>query len=466
MDLFSLKVSANKMTANIVLFKPQDATEVTVDAVIGHLKEASINYGIDETVVAEAIESERWGDEICVAKGKFATKGNDGSVKYMFDTSPVGRPKVREDGTLDFFDLHTAQCVRSDERLAELIDPTDGDPGIDVYGKESEGLKGKPGRIKNGKNTEFTDEKKNILVSKIDGNVKLTPGGMIEVSQSMSLSGDVDLTTGNIDVVGDLVVRGDIKAGLKVTATGNIEIGGTVEDAHVSGGGSVVVKGGFLGEGNGEIKAGLDVFVKYVYRQRISAGRDIEIVEESTQSFLSAGEVIRILRGKGRLIGGVAESGKALEAKIVGNEQNSPTEIIVGGKSDLVKRIEALRKNMVSYDEKIDKVADQMSKIMQRKKKLGVNTQDEEKFRLLDKLSADIEASMKATELELSECDKDLEELKRTAYIDIGSNIYPGVLIKIAGYVKHIGEEREKTHFKITGTEIIGIEDNVEAHAK
>ncbi len=465
MDPFSLKISSNKMMANIVLFTPKDDNEITVDAIMSHIEEAGIVFGLDKTALSDAIEGKMWGEEICVAKGNFPGNGNDGSVNYMFDTSPVGRPKVREDGTLDFFDLHSAQCVRAGDKLAELTDPTEGEPETNIYGQSGPGKMGKPARIKNGKNTEFTDEKRNVLVSKLDGNVKLTPGGAIEVSQSMSISGDVDLTTGNIDVVGDLAIRGDVKAGLKVTATGNIEIGGTVEDAHICGGGSIVVKGGFLGEGVGEIIAELDVFIKYVYRQPISAGRDIEIAEESTQAHLISGEVIRVLRGKGRLIGGIAEAGKAVEANIIGNEINAPTEIIVGGKSDLLKKIESNRRNLVSYEEKLDKIADQMSKLMQKKKKLGLINQDEEKFRLLDKLSADIEASMQVTETELTECDKELEDLRKTAYVDVLKKIYPGVIIKIVGYTKNIRDEWEKTRFKVAGTEIIGVEDNVEVQA-
>lgn len=465
MDPFSLKISSNKMMANIVLFTPKDDNEITVDTIMSHIEEAGIVFGLDKTAVSDAIEGEQWGEEICVARGNFPENGNDGSVNYMFDTSPVGRPKVREDGTLNFFDLHTAQCVHAGDKLAELTDPTEGEPGTNIYGQSGAGKMGKPARIKNGKNTEFTDEKRNVLVSSIDGNVRLTPGGAIEVSQSMSISGDVDLTTGNIEVVGDLAIRGDVKAGLKVTATGNIEIGGTVEDAHVCGGGSVVVKGGFLGEGVGKIKAGLDVFIKYVYRQPVSAGRDIEIAEESTQAHLISGEVIRVLRGKGRLIGGIAEAGKAVEANIIGNEINAPTEIIVGGKSDLLKRMDTLRKNMLSFENKVDQVADQMSKLMQKKKKVGLNNQDAEKFRLLDKLSADIEASMQATETELVEHEKGLEELKKTAYVDVLKKVYPGAIIKIVGYTKNIRDEWKKTRFKVTGTEIIGIEDNVEVQA-
>jgi len=96
---------------------------------------------------------------------------------------------------------------------------------------------------------------------------------------------------------------------------------------------------------------------------------------------------------------------------------------------------------------------------MSRKKKVGLAPKDEEKFRILDKLSADIERSIQSTKAELSVCEKELEELKKTAYIDILRKIYPGITLRIAGYVKFIEKERDKTRFKISGTEIIGLEE-------
>ena len=463
MDQFTLKIAPNKMTALLVIRPPESDNDITVERVSGFLKESGVVFGYNENSVADAIEGKKWGEEIRAAEGRPQVPGANGSVVFKFDTSPKGRPTVREDGRLDFFDLHTAQCVHAGDKLAEVVLPGDGINGMDVLGNEIPAQKGKPARIPRGKNTSFSDESKSVLVADMDGIVKLTQSGSIEVTQSMSISGDIDLTTGNIEVVGDLAIKGDVKAGFRVSATGNIEIGGTVEDAHVIAGGSVVVKGGFLGEGNGEIKAGGDVFIKYVYRQRITAGKDIEVIEEATQAHLSAEEVIRITRGKGILVGGEASAGKAVEVRIAGNEQNTPTEIYVGARTDLVKKIEAHQKNSVIYEEKLDTVADQMSKLMVKKKKTGLSPKDEEKFRLLDKLSADIDASIQITERELAECEKEFEGLKKNAYLDVFNRIYPGVVMKITKYVKHLEKERERTRFKISGTEIIGIEDYKEA---
>ena len=458
MEQFALRITPDKMKAFIILRPVGSENDITPDKVRSFLESSGVVFGFNNDVVADIIAQKKWDEEVPVAAGKNPEKGADGSVKFMFDTRPPGRPTVREDGRLDFFDLHTAQCVHAGDKLAELIAPSEGSCGTNVLGQTIPAPKGKAAKISKGKNTNFSDETRNVLVTEIDGNVKLNASGAVEVSQSLAINGDIDLTTGNIEVVGDLVVRGDIKAGFKVKASGNIEIGGTVEDAHISADGTIVIKGGFLGEGVGEIKAGRDVFLKYVYRQTVTAGGDIEIIEESTQSHLSAEGCIRVSKGKGMLIGGSARAGKSLEAKVIGNGQNAPTEIIVGGRSDLLKQIENLQKSAKMYEDKLNEVADQMSKLMSKKKKIGLSAKDEEKFRLLDRLSADIERSINAASKELEEREKELEELRKTVYVDVHKKIFPGVTIKMAGHAKYISDEREKTRFKIVGNEIIGIE--------
>jgi len=447
------------MTAYLILRPTGSGDEITFDQVQSFIEKSGITYGLNSDIIIEKLNNKQWNEEIIIARGTPAEKGADGMVNFMFDTSPPGRPKIKEDGRVDFLDLHTAQCVKAGDKLAELVAPTEGVPGTNIHGQSIPAPKGKAAKILRGINTVFADDSRNILLAETDGNVKLTPSGSVEVSQSLSISGDVDLGTGNIEVVGDLIVSGDIKAGLRVKATGNIEIGGAVEDAHVTADGSVIVKGGFLGEGVGEINAGRDVLVKYVYRQTINAVGDIEIIEESTQAKLSADGIIRINRGKGILVGGTVRAGKGIEAKIIGNEQNTKTEILLGGRTDLRKQIETLQKSHSMYETKLNEIADQMSKLMVRKKKMGLNLKDEEKFRILDKLSADIERSLSVATAEIQEQENDLEELKKTAYVDICQKIFPGVSIKIAGLYKYISAEREKTKFKIVGSEIIGIEE-------
>ncbi len=459
MEPFALRIAPGKMTAYLTIRAKDDSDEITIERTRDFLRESGIIFGRNEDTISEMIEQKKWGEEFMVASGRRPENGVNGKVKYYFDPNPKGRPTEREDGSLDFYDLRTVQCVSAGERVAELIPPTSGEAGTNIFGEQMPAMGGKPARILRGKNTSFFDDSKTVLVADVDGNVKLRPDGAVEVPQLFTIHGDIDLSTGNIDVKGNLIISGDVKAGFKISASGNINVGGSVEDAYVEAGGSVIVKGGFLGEGNGLIKAGGDVHLKFIYRQQVKAGGDIEIFEEATQSHLEAEGRILIRKGKGILVGGSAMTGKAVEANIVGNEHNTKTEIMVAARSDLLQRIEKLQKDSAALEEKLDEVARKMSKLMSKKKKVGLNQKDEDAFRLLDKLSADIERSMESVQSGLADCEKEMGVLQKDAYIYVSKTVYPGVTMKIAGLSKFIENEREATRFRNVGNEIIGIED-------
>jgi hypothetical protein len=450
---YSLKISDDKLKAFLMLESSENAN-FTFDELISYINGSGVVYGINEDAIKSIIDRKATGEKLLIAEAKLPVRGADGSIEYRFETQRKLAPKIRADGSVDFHNLNLTQNVVSGQELARLVPPTDGEDGINVLGNIIHAPKGKPTRLHKGKNTNFADDEKNVLKSDIDGNVKLDHSGAVEVDAAFTVKNNVDFNTGNIDINGDLIIQGDVKAGFKVRASGDIEIGGTIEDSEITSDGSILAKGGFLGDGKGMIKAHKNVILKFVRGQKVLAGENIEVHEEAIQADLMAEGSVNAQDGRGIVIGGVVRAGKNASIRIIGNIQYTKTEIIVAEKSGLKERIDKLNKDVSGLDAKLNEITGKMTFIMSKGSKAKLSIAEENEFRLLDKLSADITATHDTLVAELTGLEEKLRELRAVAFVYVSNRIYPGTVLKIAGLVREINEELGSGEFRVVDGQI------------
>ncbi len=458
MPEFKLNISPDKMAAHLNIETDADGAVITIEDIKNYLNREKVIFGFDEENIKTAVENKIWGQEILVAEGKKPIRGKDGYINYFFDPDPGNAPKEREDGSLDFHHLNKIQNVSGGKKLAELIPAVESQAGMNVYGEPLKVEKAKSARLRKGKNTKYNDDK-TAIISEIDGVIILRSDGTIEVSPKCVIDGDIDHGTGDIEIKGDLIIAGDVKSGFKISASGNIDIGGTVEEATVIAGGSVTVKGGFVGEGGGLIKAGGDVFIKFINRQRVESGGNIEIYEEARGARLSTAGSLLFTKGKGILVGGEARAGAAMEVNTLGSPQNITTQVIVADTSKLIEKISTRQKEIEGMNEKMEEIHTKISLLTKKRKKVGLKDQEEQLYRRIDKLSADIDLTVDTLRKEIKEAEAAIDILKNSAYLKVINKTYPGVTMRIAGTAKYFEYEREATTFKVFDGKIIGLEE-------
>ena len=78
-----------------------------------------------------------------------------------------------------------------------------------------------------GKNTEISEDGTQLVAS-IAGSVDFT-GNVFQVKPVLEVPGDVDFSTGNINFLGDVNIRGNVLSGFTVRAMGNVRVEGVVE---------------------------------------------------------------------------------------------------------------------------------------------------------------------------------------------------------------------------------------------
>jgi len=221
--------------------------------------------------------------------------GADARIETCVDLEHRGKPAEMIDGGVDFKNLGIYINVEKGQVLAVKVPATSGIPGTDVCGNSIPARAGKDLALHPGANIHILDDTK--LVAAVGGNLMMT-GGRMSVSPILQIKGNVDLSTGNIDFAGDVVVQGSVTEGFSVKAGGNVDIAGMVSGGSIQGI-NVTVRQGIVGLNKGVISATGSVTAKFVENAKVTADQDIFISDVVLHSQLSGRERESRWRGAG-----------------------------------------------------------------------------------------------------------------------------------------------------------------------
>ncbi|MBO5550994.1 MAG: DUF342 domain-containing protein [Lachnospiraceae bacterium] len=305
--------------------KPVSGGLMTDDEIRKDLKYNQITAEPDTDAINSFLNNRRYCTDYVLATGTPVKPGKDGYVEYLFDTDPVARPKTKEDGSVDFHALNSVRACAEGQVLARLHKEVPGSPGVNVFGEMIMPGNVKAASIRHSKGSTLSED--GVLTADVNGHVSLTEG-MVFVSSVLELA-DVDVSTGDINYDGNLLVNGNITTGYRVNVTGDIEVRGVIEAAEVTAGGQITVAKGINGMEKGRIKAGHSVIAKYINSAEVEAGGLIQS-ELVLNSKISAKDFIKVEGRKGFITGGVARAGNRIEAKTIGSDMGAPTSVEVG----------------------------------------------------------------------------------------------------------------------------------------
>ena len=80
-----------------------------------------VKFGIIESAVDSYINNKQYCTDYIMARGKAPINGHDAQIIYKFNTDLQAKPKEKEDGSVDFFDLDIIASVEAGDELAELM---------------------------------------------------------------------------------------------------------------------------------------------------------------------------------------------------------------------------------------------------------------------------------------------------------------------------------------------------------
>ena len=317
-----VKITPDKLRAYLVVESKDELNNLCIDDVVKFVNSKGVVQGIKIIEIQSLLENPQEG-EFLIAEGNPPIDGRDGYISFEFDITK--KTLIRN--------------VKAGEKIAVVYPPTSGVNGIGITGEILKAKQGKPANVFLGQNVAFLDSDNSVIVSTSDGNLVLNEDGTIEVSPVLKINGNIDVSFGEVNFIGTLIVNGDIKSGAKVKVGKNLEVYGNIEDAEVEVKGNALIGGGFIGYGRGRLYVHGDVSLRYITNQNLIADGDVVIKREAVNANIVCGG--KIIAKDAVIIGGTVMCKGEVEAKSIGGAEYSRTVIIIGRRD---KQIEKLKK--------------------------------------------------------------------------------------------------------------------------
>lgn len=420
-----LEISPDKLTAFLRIIPPEHGGAVpTLELYTEILNVFKITYGVDSEKLNYLTSHPIYDEMIPIAKGLPPVNGINGSYALQFRELKELRPKEREDGSVDFHDLGIVENVQKQQVLCLITPPTEGSEGITVTGEKLLPIKGREVPSLLGKNVELAADGLSVL-SMIAGQVDYL-NNKIHVGETFIIPENVDNSTGNIKVVGNLLIKGMIKPGFSVEAEGSIEIKGSAESATIKAGGNVILRSGIT---NSSVTCQSDLDSKFIENSSIFVRGEIHS-EYILNSNIRCGKTLQIIGRIGKFVGGSCIAGQDIVARVIGSPANVETYLELGTDPSVIERQREILKEIPALEKQIHTLTSLLSLLSQRQ---AANVLTPDQKILLDNASFSNKTNMEQLSALKQEMVEISELIRTKGYgrVMCKDTIYPGTTVKI-----------------------------------
>lgn len=424
-----IDISRDQMIATVRYDTTKGTKLPQVEEVKAALSEKGVVFGINEDTIRTGVRSLT---PFVAAEGKQVQHGENARIERKFDLSGKNKPKLNEYDKADYKDMNLFVLAKKGDLLAVRIPQTEGTPGTNVFGMEVPARTGRPIPVPQGKNTEVRNE--NELYAMIDGQI-VDSTRKIDIDPHLDIRSSVGAGTGNIDFVGGVTIKGNVEAGFVVKATGDIEIGGMVNGAEVSGR-NIVIKGGIVGQNRGFVKATEDVQAQFAENATIEAGRDVSIVDAILHSVVRAGNRIYVEERRGIITGGSVAAGEEIRCKMVGNAAAVVTKIAVGVDPTVQQRYLELCRECKEDKARLKQITQMLNTLG----KIDVSRLPQQRIDQINALTRSqfpLAGKVKRAEKAIQELEEVMGRMKE-GKIRVADTVYPGVRITINSVIMNV----------------------------
>lgn len=422
-----VRISYDEMEAYLLLpTLPPDAS-YSMSEVREAINKAGVKAGIMEDTLTSAVESKLYGREILLAKGMEPSNGRDGYYEYNFNMNLDRKPTVRPDGSVDYWSVHSVEIVEEGQVIATYVEPIEGVDGFTVNGKPKLAQRGRPAPPLVGQGFEKTPDGK-AYVSKLTGKIDMK-NDRIMILSVYEVSGNVDMSTGNIDFRGDVIIHGNVTTGASIKATGNITIDGTAEGCTIEAGKDIILRGGMIGGERASIKAKGSITAKFIEYSTVEAEGPIEASSAMNSTVISYDHIF--FRGShATVVGGSVYGCAGIETNSLGNASEIKTEIHVGIHKKLLQRVLTLQKQIEDTTSMVEKINAGIKQFDEIAKEHNIDVRSDERRIALLRTRISKQAEIATAKEEMNRL-QGIIDRSRGATVKVIREVYPGVEVSI-----------------------------------
>jgi len=447
----TISIEKDEMSASAEISTALGGKHLTAKAILNSAQKSGVSKGFTKEQLlklAHQAAKEPAGSIVKgeIAHGKDAINGKDSKIKLLVQSAQdrILRPKERDDGSVDMRDLGDIICVKVGDPLAKKIPLTDGITGFTVTGTPLPPVAGEDVTLQAGEGTTISPKNDQVLVSTLVGLPRFIDNGM-EVDSVYRIK-NVDVSTGNIKFEGSVIIDGDICEGMKVTATGDITIGGFVESATLEAGGDITIGSGIIGRKQDVEEMSIDdiqmsvcirakgkVFAKYSQYAEISC-HSLRIENQMMHSIIDVEETLWLgtdEKANGKLIAGYIQAGQSVHAGIVGATAGSTTIV------NFSKKVDIMKSQLEDIEARLKVDSDKTTELQSAVKKLKKLPTDKVNPEMLSKLISTYKfhANRMGEILNEKEAfEESLQTYMASVYVEATEKLYHGVQLIVGDF--------------------------------
>jgi len=349
-----VSISQDKMEASLTLYPPLPRTPpLELNGLVELLQQEGIRYGLNHEILQDCLkqssDEQKVVHEVLIAMGLRPIPGVDASLRSEVEMGSIPG-KILGDGRIDFHERRMFIGVRKGQLIATKVPATRGTPGVNVLGEAIGQKEGQDLKVSVGENVLYDEQSGEIRASK-PGVLSMVQN-TIKVTSKLTIPGDVNLSTGNIDARDAVEIGGSVQSGFQVNAHGDLVINGSVRSATVVSQGNVLVKEGVTGKQTSMRVAG-DVDIVFVEQAALTAGGTVIVRKNVYNSRIFAGGDI-LCQEESRIFGGITVAGGNLRVGQVGSDNAAPALIAAGTDGKQYLRYEALHQEIEEKEEELE----------------------------------------------------------------------------------------------------------------
>lgn len=429
-----VRISRDNMQAYLYL-PGQQAESYSQSDIIEILQSNGISHGIKEDKVQEMMDQQIYNREVLIAEGEAPQDGVDGYYEYKFDMNFSKKPEVRPDGSVDYWSIKMVEMVTEGQVIAEYHKAIQGKDGMDLKGKPILAKRGRDQVPLRGKGFERSEDGL-TYVSLMDGKIDMS-GERIVILPVYEVNGDVDLSIGNIDFRGDVIIHGSICSGVKVKATGTVTVDGIVEGASIEAGKDIVLRSGVMGASRATISSKGNISAKFFEYARVHANGTIQ-ADVFLNCQVSCGESIILDGKKASIVGGEVGAIQSIVVNTLGSDGEVRTNVRIGNGTAVRRRIGVLKNKIQVEKANLEKIEEGLKMLQDVKNDPRRTDLLRVKIRDTALLSGDM--------AELEKLQDQLERAKGGS-IKVTGHVYPGVNVEIDELRVQVKEEQINLEF-------------------
>ena len=359
--------------AKITITIPQfGGRPVTFEDAMKELNKAGVNTNIDETGLRRYVEYPPIdGKPFLAAESTPAEDGFDGSISYNYEPKNEFKPTIDEEtGLVNFRELGRIRNIQKGTLIATIKPNTMGVPGVTVRGTPINPIPGKPAKFAIGSGTVISNDQTKIYAAD-DGNLRWEKDRFV-IDTTVTISDWIDAGIGNIDFIGDIVIKGGVMEGYRVKGK-NVTIRENVTNATVEATQSIELKGGAV---YSNLSCDGDIKMSFAENCTIYCKGNLGSKSLVNCNVLCEGEV-SVQGGKGIIVGGECICYHNITASLVGSESYTKTVINLGNTAALMKSHKELNDNYTTLNANYKKLKNLYEKLNELKSVQPLNDQQE-----------------------------------------------------------------------------------------